>query len=425
MPTYNDVKPDPAGKGWHGYKAVTNPDGTRTVLHRRGPTAKVASDRLRQAVEKHQREGRPTDPTAMSFAEYVDWWLRLNRPEVAHATHYGDYRYKLGNFCRIIGNVKMSKLGAADLERARQFLATRARVKGVGPDDEPIGFPPSTVHAHFRSLKVMLNDAVRRGHIAVNAASSMTIKKGGRPERRMFQRQEAVQLLKYTSGSPTWEARIAIHLTIGARQGEVLGLQWAYVDWEHCLLTISHSVERRMWEHGCADETLCGTDLKKLMRARRCPARRGGGLFLKETKGKRRRTVMLSPEVVHLLKEHQARQQVEHERAGQLWQDNDLIFPMPDGRIVDKASDQRAWGRLLAAAGVAHKGTHAARRFFATYALRDGSTIHAVSETLGHHRDSFTHDTYVGDVADGQHGLAATGSRLLRDARPRRLRSVG
>jgi len=94
-----------------------------------------------------------------------------------------------------------------------------------------------------------------------------------------------------------------------------------------------------------------------------CPDRQGGGLVFRPPKGKSKRVVPIPAELVEMLREHQAQQEQERQRAGTVWEEHDVVFAQPTGRPIDPRDD---WRELLRAAGVrdarVHDGRHTAGR---------------------------------------------------------------
>ncbi len=72
------------------------------------------------------------------------------------------------------------------------------------------------------------------------------------------------------------------------------------------------------------------------------------------------------PELVELLREHQAEQEREREAARQLWQDGGWLFADSTGGILNPRTDTKRWKELLAAAGVRDARLHDARHTAAT-----------------------------------------------------------
>jgi integrase len=67
-----------------------------------------------------------------------------------------------------------------------------------------------------------------------------------------------------------------------------------------------------------------------------------------------------------------------------------LVFTQPNGRPIDRGSDQRAWTALLQAAGVRDARLHDARHTAATMLLVLGVPTRAVMEVMGWSQMSMT-----------------------------------
>jgi integrase len=112
-----------------------------------------------------------------------------------------------------------------------------------------------------------------------------------------------------------------VALTVGLRQSEALGLQWADVDMVHGTLNIRRGLHR--------------------------VARQG--LVYEEPKADRSpRTLALPGPLVEALRPHRVAQLEERAAAGPLWQNHDLVFAQANGKPIERKSD---WQGLEAAPG--------------------------------------------------------------------------
>jgi hypothetical protein len=154
---------------------------------------------------------------------------------------------------------------------------------------------------------------------------------------------------------------------LGLSARKALGLQWPDVDLTTATVRARQALQRRTWQHGCADPYQCGQRYHKTMpckpgcrrhqracpapcppdctdHARWCPQRKHGGLVLDDAKScAGRRTIALPPRLVALLGEHRAAQQRERNLAGDEWEDHGFVFTRPTGRPLDPRADNREW----------------------------------------------------------------------------------
>jgi integrase len=173
-------------------------------------------------------------------------------------------------------------------------------------------------------------------------------------------------------------------VSTGMRLGELLGLHWADVD-------------------------LDDSSLRVVSTLRRVPGQAPS--FGPPKTQKSRRRVELGPSVVEALSRHRMAQSDERWRAGQLWEDFDLVFPTHTGRPWLASNVTRTFGPLLERAGLPAIRFHDLRHTAATLMLGRGVHAKIVSDMLGHASISITLDTYS-HVLPTMHREAA---RLMED----------
>jgi len=216
-------------------------------------------------------------------------------------------------------------------------------------------------------------------------------------------------------------ARWAVGFGLGLRQGEALGLRWAFADidvpdGEPGEARVWAQLQWLTWAHGCDDPHACGRKYHKTRpcpakcsrharacpppcpddctdHARHCPKRKlprgsirlSGALVLREAvKEKKRKTVPIPAAVCEALREHRSAQFEQRMLAGAEWTDHDLIFTQWNGSPVDPRRDWQDWAEILEQAGIPHAGVHAGRHTAATIAIDEGTAITAVQQLLGH-----------------------------------------
>jgi integrase len=162
-------------------------------------------------------------------------------------------------------------------------------------------------------------------------------------------------LLSAASGD-RWEALYVVALHRGLRRGEALGLLWEDVKLEEATLSVKRSLD--------VDGTL------------KTPKNSAS-----------RRTLKLAPRALAALKAHKVRQNEERLRAGDTWEDNDLIFPNTVGRPMNAGNFyRREFQPLLKHAGLAGEDFtfHSLRHTFATTLATKSVHPSTAQKMLGH-----------------------------------------
>ena len=216
-------------------------------------------------------------------------------------------------------------------------------------------------------LRNALNWAIKAGLIVRNPAALADPPRLEDAEVVPFTPAEARALVAATEETADRLAALfRVALTLGLREGEVLGLAWDDVDLDAGRLRVRRAVQRI-----------------------------DGTLTLKEPKSdKSRRTLRLPPSLVAALRAHRDRQAFEQAAVGERWRDSGLVFTTRTGGSLDPRNAIRSWHRFLAANGVERRPFHTTRHTAASVLLAEGLSLKVVQEILGHSLLSTTADIY-------------------------------
>lgn len=190
----------------------------------------------------------------------------------------------------------------------------------------------ATTNRYVASLSALMSHAVRLKWIDENPCFRLTKLKENPGRDRVLTEDEITRLLLACrqSKSPYLYCFVLISLTTGARQGEILGLEWRHVDLENQLA------------------------------------------YLRETKNGRPRSISLADSVITELR---ALQQNHHPSKA-------LVFASKTafGRIDMK----KAWQQALKRAGIENCRVHDLRHTFCTLAARQGASNFELATAMGH-----------------------------------------
>lgn len=219
-----------------------------------------------------------------------------------------------------------------------------------------------------RSVLVMaLTHGERRGIVPRNVAALAEMPAEARATKigRSLTVVQARQLLRTAQGDRI-EALVVTALMLGLRPGELCGLRWEDVDLDHATLQVRRSLKR------VRGELLLGEPKTRL-------SYRGLDLPLP---------------VVAALTSHRSAQELERERAGDLWVDHDLVFPTIVGTAIDPSNLRRELGALSKRAGLDHWTPRELRHSAASLLSAAGVPLELVADVLGHDGTRMTAAVY-------------------------------
>ncbi len=333
-------------------------------------TKSVVVEKVR-ALEKSRDAGNtPLVGSNWTVASWLEHWLEnIAQPSIRHNS-YDAYRIAVRrHLIPGVGAHRLDKLRPEHLERLYQRMIQN-------------GSSPGTAHQVHRTARTALGQAERRRHVTVNVAALAKPPRVEHEEVVPYTIHE-VQLILKASEKRRNAARWAIALALGIRQGEVLGLRWTDVDFSTGTLTIRISRQRPKYDHGCRRP--CGRT------PGRCPQRVRNNDDAGPTKSRAgRRTIGLPQPLVELLMVHRTQQDLERDRAAQLWVEGGWVFADPLGRPVNPNTDYHAWKALLKRASVREARLHDARHTAATVLLVLGVPQRTVMEIMGWSTTSMT-----------------------------------
>ncbi len=349
---------------WHGRVAVgVKDDGSPD---RRHVKRKKEADVIRAVrdLEKLRDQGSVRAAgRAWTVKQWLTHWVEHIAAPTVRANTADGYRFAVyKHLIPGIGAHRIDRLEPEHLEKLYARMIENGKSAG-------------TAHQAHRTVRTALGEAVRRNHIVRNPAALAKPPRLDEGEIEPLTVGEVRRLLTAAADRRN-SARWALALALGLRQGEALGLKWNDVDLDAGRLTIRRNRLRPAWEHGCGGT--CGR------RRGSCPRRYNRRPDTAETKSRAgRRTIGLPPQLVELLRDHQAEQDRERAVARELWQDGNWLFANPTGNVLNPRTDTKHWKDLLRDADVRDARLHDARHTAATVLLILGVPERAVMEIMG------------------------------------------
>jgi len=221
----------------------------------------------------------------------------------------------------------------------------------------------------IKNINCVLHSALKRamklGYIRINPCDAIELPRVIKKEMQVLNENEITDFLKAINGHK-WENLFIVTLFIGARQSEVLGLEWSRIDFEKGTIQWKYQLERG--------------------------AR--GNIGLVAPKNDKSRLTTPAPFVMSALlkqKRHQAEWQL---LAGQEWKKSDFVFTNEFGQTLVHGTVSKTFKRIITNLGYPNVRFHDLRHSYATAALSSGDDIKTVQENLGHHDAGFTLNQY-------------------------------
>lgn len=373
------------------------PDGRRRSTRRRCRSRAEAIRVLRQLrlEQATQAAARPALPTA----DWLQHWLDTTVAQTCKPAGAQAYALAARRINSVLGAVALADL-TPDHVRLLHTTLTRQ------------GLAPATIASTHAALRRALNVAMREERIDRNVATMVPAPRVPKtPQDRLAADQCATLLAHPTNRDHPLYARWVLGLTIGARQGELLGLELDRINLDTGALTISRALQRLTPTHGCAPNP-CG-----YQKAAYCPRARWpihawhnaehihGGLWLLSPKTESSiRNPYLDPTALAVVRAHVERYRPQR-----------FLFEAAPGVPVAPRDDYAEWARALARAGLPAVSVHSMRRTAASVMKDAGVAAETRMEILGHVTLE-AHERYAAPSArQHQAALSTVTSAMLAD----------
>jgi integrase len=297
-----------------------------------------------------------------TFHDVAEEWLRAQthlRPRTAmhYATALDRHLYPRIGDCRI---------GSIDEDAIAKVIS----------DLHAEGLSGWTIRGILVPLGRVLGYAARRKLIPTNPMRRL--ERNERPqvtprEMRLLTPDEIDSLL--LAAKPAYRPILATAIFTGLRQGELLGLRWADVDFDNCVIHVRHQLDRF-------------------------------GHYAEPKTPKAVRAVILMPSLAKLLEQHK--------ETSAYAEPTDPVFATSAGTpMYYRNVTRRGLAEAMEAAGLNREGEpklrfHDLRHTFASLLIAQGLNVVFISRQLGHSKASFTLDVYGGLFDRTEHARRAT-----------------
>jgi integrase len=342
-----------------------------------GKTRRDVQEQLTKALRDLQEGRELINPARDRLGVYLLSWVEDIIKPTRRASTYVKYAINIRkHIIPALGDKLLAKLTAQQVQAFYHALMVA-------------GLAPRTIRTIHVTLHSALQHAVDWKLVATNVASLAKPPRIKRYVPQVFTAEQARQLLQAAKGH-RHEALYILALTTGMREGELLGLHWADIDFEQGTIQLQRTLTR-IWSFGFVEEE---------------PKTESG-----------RRQVVLTPLALAALRKHRARQLARRLKAGADWPDHDLVFCTRDGNQISVWTlYARSYLPLLTKAGLPRIRFHDLRHSAATFLLSLGVHPKVVQELLGHAGINITLDIYSHVLPSMQRDAVDRLGALLGDA---------
>ena len=183
------------------------------------------------------------------------------------------------------------------------------------------------------------------------------------------------------------EALYNVALSLGLRQGEILGVRWDDINLNRRTLRVTHALQAV-----------------------------NGPLHLVKPKTKRSiRTLPLPSTLVSALEAHRARQADDRLRTGERWQEHGLVFPTGVGTRIHPRNLVRSFHQLLKRAGLPPMRFHDLRHSCLSLLAAQGVPPRVAMEIAGHSDIRLTQNVYTHVFDEAKRHAATAMDSLFSD----------
>lgn len=276
------------------------------------------------------------------LSDVLDEWMLFHSDEIEASTAY-TYSREVLCMKEYFKDIKIKKLTSKDIQDYISYLKKEKRISDT------------TLISHCKSLKMCLKYAKRNKYISKNPIKGVALPKKNRVEIYPFTILEMDEVLRQKA--PEWvRDGVIISYRTGMRLGEIFGLRWNDINFDHSFLMVQRTLSRA-----------------------------GSKIIIKTTKSPAgvRRIDIDSITLAYL--------KMMKEKSKSVY-----VFSMPD----DPEMFRKPWNisdklrKMCIEAGVVPRSFHTVRHSHATTLMEKNTHPKIVQERLGHSNISVTMDIY-------------------------------
>jgi integrase len=318
-----------------------------------GKTRTEVQAKLTEALSDKQK-GLPVVIERQTVGQFLERWLEdCVKPSVRPNTYYSYEQHVRLYLKPELGQIQLSKLSPQHIQ-----TLMNSQLK--------VGRSPRLVQYLRTVLRCALTQALKWNLVARNVATLVDSPRYKKTEVVPFTVEQVHTFLESIKGDRL-EAVFRVALSLGLREGEILGLRWQDVDFQSGVVRVTVALQR-------IERKLQLVDLKTQ---------------------RSRRTLPIPETTANALRAHRIKQLEDKMLAGDLWKETGLVFTTSIGTPLYARNVLRSFHRLLKRAGIPRQGFHNLRHSCASLLLAHNVSPRTLMDILGHSNISLTMNTYA------------------------------
>ena len=317
----------------------------------------------RQAVMFEEACNRGYQSRAVKFEVFAEEWFESYAKPNLRNTTYERMLQLRGRAYAAIGHLRMDKITPRQIQA---FVNTLSKDGANERTGKPLA--PKTIRHNLSFISDVFSYAVKMKMLTDNPCKRVTVPKGEKKEKDIYTLEEVAQLFQLLETAPLkYRTFFTLAIYSGFRRGEMLGLEWKDIDWEHNVISV-----RRTSNYTASK-----------------------GIYTDTTKTKKsQRSLKFPQSVMDLLREYKAEQDEERIKLGTKWQDYDRLFVKWDGRPMNNNTPYFWLKEFCEENNFRFCDIHSLRHFYASALINEGVDAATVSGALGHSTITTTTSIY-------------------------------
>jgi integrase len=351
------------------------------------------------------RHKKYVSPSTMTLSQYLDKWLAFRKTKLAPKTYHSYFSEIERHVKPAIGNIPLQEVEAIHLQEYYLKMETEGRIK---PEDKkgskkkdasdevprdkkelPPGLSQRTINYHHRILSAALKQAVKWKMIPYNPAQYVDTPTYEKKEMNFMRKGELAPFLEKIKGHADY-AVIYTAVMTGMRQGEVLGLRWYDVDFDHGMINVRQQLQY------VPGKSFFFKSPKSAKSVRAIPMQLPLSKMLKDVKKAQDEYRRVEEEKLRTKQNGE----ITEADLKAIYDDQGLVLCQINGKPLDGSKVTNRFKELVIEFGRPELRFHDLRHTFAALAIAAGIAMEKLQKFMGHEKITTTIDMYGHIPAD-------------------------